>query len=55
MAVEKYRSGRARPDGVLAPVGTFAGTGEWADPTGVLMVLEVTSPSTSSSTATPGR
>ncbi|RKT06052.1 Uma2 family endonuclease [Streptomyces sp. 3211.6] len=43
LAVEKYRSGRARPDGVLAPVGTFAGTGEWADPTGVLMVLEVTS------------
>ncbi|MEV7545147.1 Uma2 family endonuclease [Streptomyces sp. NPDC089915] len=43
LAVEKYRSGRARPDGVLAPVGTFAGTGEWADPAGVLMVLEVTS------------
>lgn len=38
-----YRNGRARPDGVLAPVGHFAGTGEWGDPDGVLMAVEVTS------------
>ncbi|MFI7358622.1 Uma2 family endonuclease [Streptomyces avidinii] len=43
LAVERYRAGRARPDGALAPIGTFAGAGEWADPKGVLMVLEVTS------------
>ncbi|WP_030387330.1 Uma2 family endonuclease [Streptomyces sp. NRRL S-241] len=43
LAVERYRAGRARPGGALAPIGTFAGAGEWADPKGVLMVLEVTS------------
>ncbi|MFK0045219.1 Uma2 family endonuclease [Streptomyces sp. NPDC090741] len=43
LEVERYRTGRARVDGALAPVGTFAGAGEWADPAGVLMVLEVTS------------
>jgi Uma2 family endonuclease len=43
LKVEEYRSGRARPDGILAPRGTFAGKGEWADPDGVLMVVEVTS------------
>ncbi|MFF8614815.1 Uma2 family endonuclease [Streptomyces sp. NPDC015350] len=35
--------GNARPDGVLAPLDTFVGQGEWADPAGVLMVVEVTS------------
>ncbi|MFF4603568.1 Uma2 family endonuclease [Streptomyces sp. NPDC001339] len=34
--------GRARPDGVLAPSGHFAGHGEWSDPEGVLMTVEVT-------------
>jgi Uma2 family endonuclease len=42
LAVESYRSGRARPDGALAPVGHFVRSGEWADPDGVLMVVEVT-------------
>jgi Uma2 family endonuclease len=43
LRVERYRSGHARPDGVLAPIAHFAGQGEWADPNGVLMVAEVTS------------
>jgi Uma2 family endonuclease len=41
--VEAYRRGRARPDGVLAPVDHFVGQGDWADPDGVLMTVEVTS------------
>ncbi|MGW1539141.1 Uma2 family endonuclease [Streptomyces sp. NPDC002309] len=43
LRVEKYREGRARPDAVLVPEEHFAGHGEWADPSGVLLVLEVTS------------
>ncbi|MFJ9010782.1 Uma2 family endonuclease [Streptomyces canus] len=43
LRVEKYREGRARPDAVLVPEDHFAGHGEWADPSGVLLVLEVTS------------
>ncbi|AWT44541.1 MULTISPECIES: Uma2 family endonuclease [Streptomyces] len=43
LKVEAYRKGRARPDGVLAPVGHFAGKGDWADPDGVLMAVEITS------------
>jgi Uma2 family endonuclease len=43
LRVERYRGGHARPDGVLAPIAHFAGQGEWADPEGVLMVVEVTS------------
>ncbi|KUM75803.1 Uma2 family endonuclease [Streptomyces griseorubiginosus] len=43
LRVEKYREGRARPDAVLVPEGHFAGHGEWAEPSGVLLVLEVTS------------
>ncbi|MFD4172446.1 Uma2 family endonuclease [Streptomyces anulatus] len=43
IAIETYRKGRARPDGVLAPDEHFAGAGEWAAPTGVLMTVEVTS------------
>ncbi|WP_409234859.1 Uma2 family endonuclease [Streptomyces sp. PA5.6] len=43
MAIEGRPAGRARPDGVLAPIGTFGGQGEWADPGGVLMTIEVTS------------
>jgi Uma2 family endonuclease len=30
-------------DALLAPPGTFAGDGEWSDPDGVLMAVEVTS------------
>ncbi|WP_265861567.1 Uma2 family endonuclease [Streptomyces sp. SKN60] len=41
--VETYRKGNARPDGCLAPSGTFVGQGEWASPDGVLMAVEVTS------------
>ncbi|WP_128379807.1 Uma2 family endonuclease [Streptomyces cavernae] len=43
LRIEKYRQGRARPDAVLTPESHFAGSGEWADPEGVLMVVEVTS------------
>jgi Uma2 family endonuclease len=43
LKVDDYRKGRARPDGVLAPDGHFAGKGDWADPDGVLMTVEVTS------------
>jgi Uma2 family endonuclease len=43
LKVESYRTGRARPDGVLVPRRHFTGAGEWSDPDGVLMVVEVTS------------
>ncbi|MFC8239929.1 Uma2 family endonuclease [Streptomyces chartreusis] len=43
LKVEAYRQGRARPDGVLAPVDHFVGQGDWADPHGVLMTVEITS------------
>jgi hypothetical protein len=45
LVVETYRDGRAIPDGVLAPVAHFVGgtPGEWADVSGVLMTVEVTS------------
>ncbi|MEU1310034.1 Uma2 family endonuclease [Streptomyces cinnamoneus] len=42
LKVENYRTGRARPDGVLAPHRHFSGHGEWSDPHGVLMVVELT-------------
>ncbi|MCF6524278.1 Uma2 family endonuclease [Streptomyces sp. JJ36] len=37
------RQDRARPDGALAPEDHFAGQGEWAEPEGVLMAVEITS------------
>ncbi|WP_442788506.1 Uma2 family endonuclease [Kitasatospora sp. YST-16] len=43
LRVETHRQGRAGPDGVLAPEGSFAGQGEWADADQVVMVVEVTS------------
>lgn len=43
LKVEAYRQGRARPDGTLAPVDHFAGQGDWAEPDGVLMTVEITS------------
>ncbi|MFG3024851.1 Uma2 family endonuclease [Streptomyces sp. NPDC048254] len=43
LRVEAYREGRAKSDAVLAPEAHFAGHGEWADPDGALMVVEVTS------------
>lgn len=43
LQIDRYRKGRARPDGVLADADTFVGQGEWADPGSVLLVVEVTS------------
>ncbi|MEV8090392.1 Uma2 family endonuclease [Streptomyces nigra] len=43
LKVEAYRRGRARPDALLAPVGYFNGQGDWAEPDGVLMAVEITS------------
>lgn len=43
LKVEAYRSGRARPGGVLSVSGAFVGKGEWAAPEPVLMAVEVTS------------
>jgi Uma2 family endonuclease len=41
---ESYRKGRARADGALAPYDHFVTQeGEWADPDGVLMTVEITS------------
>jgi Uma2 family endonuclease len=44
LKVEKYRNGRARADGALAPRGYFKGHGEWSSTdSGVLMAVEITS------------
>ncbi|MEU5959178.1 Uma2 family endonuclease [Streptomyces sp. NPDC047525] len=43
LRIDTYRKGCIKPDGALAPVGFFAGQGEWASPDGVLMAVEVTS------------
>ncbi|HEY8981532.1 MAG TPA: Uma2 family endonuclease [Streptomyces sp.] len=43
MKAEKYRKGRARTDGTLVPVGRFRGDGEWSEPNGSLMAVEITS------------
>ncbi|MFI9099769.1 Uma2 family endonuclease [Streptomyces fildesensis] len=43
LKIERYRKGRAIPDGVLVPDDHFVGQGEWAEPDGVLMTVEVTS------------
>ncbi|MET9511009.1 Uma2 family endonuclease [Streptomyces flavidovirens] len=44
LKVEKYRKGRARTDGTLAPRGHFKGHGEWSSTdSGVLMAVEITS------------
>ncbi|MGW7543989.1 Uma2 family endonuclease [Streptomyces sp. NPDC054770] len=43
LRVDACREGRAKPDAVIAPEAHFAGHGEWADPDGALMVVEVTS------------
>ncbi|GCB48209.1 hypothetical protein SNL152K_5533 [Streptomyces sp. NL15-2K] len=40
---EACRKGRARTDATLAPVDHFKGDGEWSDPDGSLMALEITS------------
>ncbi|WP_372408591.1 Uma2 family endonuclease [Streptomyces luteireticuli] len=46
LKIEGYRKGRAITDAALAPRKHFAGHGEWSDPEGVLMVVEVTSDDT---------
>ncbi|MEH0419928.1 Uma2 family endonuclease [Streptomyces sp. B21-083] len=43
LRVETYREGRAKPDAVITTEAHFAGYGEWAEPDGALMVVEVTS------------
>ncbi|CAG6394797.1 Uma2 family endonuclease [Streptomyces cocklensis] len=45
LKIETHRNGRAIPDGVLAPVNHLVETsrGEWAEPGGVLMTVEITS------------
>ncbi|MER7405376.1 Uma2 family endonuclease [Streptomyces sp. NPDC000070] len=43
LKVEARRHGRALPDGALAPLGHFGGQGDWSEPDGVLMVVEITS------------
>ncbi|MFJ3304519.1 Uma2 family endonuclease [Streptomyces sp. NPDC086549] len=37
-----HRNGRARTDGAFARRGHFTGHGEWSDPDGILMVVEIT-------------
>jgi Uma2 family endonuclease len=43
LAVGTFRDGRARADGVVAPRRYFRGQPSWADASGVLLVVEVTS------------
>ncbi|MDI3386931.1 Uma2 family endonuclease [Streptomyces sp. B-S-A8] len=43
LAVPAYRAGRARVDGAVASEEYFRGQPPWADPSGVLLVIEVTS------------
>ncbi|MGA4840963.1 Uma2 family endonuclease [Streptomyces sp. G45] len=45
LTVEEWQcpTGRARPDGSLAPEGYFRGKPDWADASGVFMTVEVTS------------
>ncbi|MGW6057108.1 Uma2 family endonuclease [Streptomyces sp. NPDC055189] len=43
LTIGTYRNGRARPDSSLAPKGYFRGRRDWADASGVLMTVEVTS------------
>ena len=44
MKAEAYRKGRARTDGTLVPVDHFKDDdGEWSDPGGCLMAVEITS------------
>ncbi|MGE7387105.1 Uma2 family endonuclease [Streptomyces sp. NPDC004126] len=40
---QEYRTGRAIPDGVLAPSQAFVGQGDWVEPEPILMAVEVTS------------
>jgi Uma2 family endonuclease len=42
LRIPSCRGGHARPNGTLAPKGSFGGQGEWASADQVLMVVEVT-------------
>ncbi|QGV79930.1 Uma2 family endonuclease [Streptomyces ficellus] len=43
LKINTYRQGHAKADGALVPVDHFVGqVGEWADPDGVLLTVEVT-------------
>jgi Uma2 family endonuclease len=41
LRAEEHLKGRALPDAVLVPTEHFVGAGEWADPAGVLMAVEI--------------
>ncbi|WP_433663717.1 Uma2 family endonuclease [Nocardia sp. CA-128927] len=41
--IPAYRESRARVDGAVAPRGYFRDQPSWADPSGVLMIVEITS------------
>lgn len=43
LAVETYRAGRAKADGLLTEGPSFLDDKDWADPAPVLLVIEVTS------------
>lgn len=43
LKIEEYRRGRARPDLLLAPPGSFKGQGDWPEPEPIALVVEVTS------------
>lgn len=55
LKISAYWRGRARTDGALAPRRHFTGAGEWAEPDGVLMVVEVTSHAATPTGATVSR
>lgn len=43
MSIPAYREGRARTDGAVAPRAYFRDQPSWSDPSGVLMLVEITS------------
>lgn len=43
LRIPAYREGRSRVDGAVAPRGYFRGEPSWADPSGVQMIVEITS------------
>ncbi|WP_405162504.1 Uma2 family endonuclease [Nocardia sp. NBC_01499] len=43
VCIPAYRESRARVDGAVAQRGYFRGQPSWSDPTGVLMIMEITS------------
>ncbi|MFI9511107.1 Uma2 family endonuclease [Nocardia sp. NPDC052566] len=43
LAIPAHRTGRAMPDGVVAPLEYFDDQPPWSDPAGVVLLLEITS------------